>query len=224
MRKILCVGVLILSIGAASAQERTWKREHVQVAVTSEEDIVAEYTAIETSDAQSPNIARDLYRDDDGHLLVIRQNSTFQPGTEESDPPIVVSELTYVVEYVASGETMTISVDTTSGSVSSGAESVAFDPNVVNQPVEVMIEAAGILSAVSPEFRTSLRNVAEVGASYSFRYTSLALFLQRLFFKDIPEQMPFADSKNPTGVLLDFDPSSSSPDEFDLMFGDDYFQ
>ena len=194
-----------------------------QVQLDSSRHQVAEFTTIRSSNpvaSRYPYMARVLYKDDSGHLLVIRRNyatstnyaTTYTcPGTSETLELDIVLNDSVTVKFA--GHSLFIR----------GAD---VDRNATGLPATIAAQVTTALQGLSATCRTTLRRLVEIGSSYSIEFDADAGELGGTIFPDISPSSPndesllapFQDMVNP------FDPNQTPPNAFEQQFGSAYYQ
>jgi hypothetical protein len=206
---------LIVAFGLVTtvtiADERTWLKQDYSVSVDEEE--IARYTTIATVDQLQPRLLRILYRDDQQRLLVLRlvvdvpshatQAEIIFPSTGESIILETPDDQT-VVFRVSGGSSMTFS-----------------DENRATPAVRT--QAGSIFSGASVGFKDALRNLTRVGTAHGGDLLGEALTLADVLYPEFAEVVPVFDTVR-TGQVRDFDPQTTPPGAFEVLFGSHYFE
>lgn len=220
MKSIRRMGAVLLILSAttiSSLQAADWIKYDQQVLVDGE--VLAKYTTIQTKKTIVPYRVRVLYEDENGVLLVLRNEFV-------TDATGAVQSSAMSARIVGTGETLHISMPNTAEiTLTIGGGSMTFaDADVF--PDGVRQSALQLLASnTSQAFRDALHRLAEVGSFYTVDHSSLAFALRGLFFPDISVTGPPQDrATTPTQTVKDFDPLTQQPRAFEATFGDAYYQ
>ena len=216
MTVALCLAVAP-ALGSDETPDRTLGKLHQKVLLG--ETVLAEYTLITTLDQSSPFVAKYLYQDQGGQRMVILM------VTEDRGPN------TITVRFPATDEVLTIvqNEDNSSTIALGGAAPIlVLAPDVREKtalPETLKGQGAQALDTISADFRAALRDLAAVGSVHSSEFAFVGAYLGGLFYTEFEGKVAHVDGTGPiAGAVRGFDPNVHPPGDFELAFGDEYFQ
>ena len=207
--------------------ERTWTKDHQVIGQVNE--TTAEFTYIRSDPAlpskvprtEIPFFQRWLYKGGND-LLVIRSEMTDLEGSH-----------VMTINHLGTGEILTIEIVAeisttisygTEQFMSSYPENLAYFEQYGDYIPSTKAEASALFANVSQEFRDALHLLAAVGSYSSHVFSGLTITLN-VFFDDVDFELPVEDETGDrTDRIEGFDPNWHSPGNFDLQFGDAYYQ
>ena len=208
------MGITALIILAALAPSALPSKQSVSVLV--DDRVRCQWTSIQQSGEQS----RVLYRDDVGHMLVIRQAPDARKPT--------LSRMS--IEDRTSGEALVVTTDTAAGRVTFelGGSRMTLDRSTLearmkSDAAEFKAEGAALASKSSLAFQDALKRLAVVGCADNELRTPVLLYSTFLYPRSVCNGLPpvKVETSNP---VERFSAKAVEPSEFEQQFGRNYYE
>lgn len=219
--------VLILFAGSFVGAETQMDR--VSAELRSDGEMVAKWSFIVRVDGGDPFVARRLYEDHSGNLLVIRDYSDQNDLAMQSIEHLQSGHLLEI--YNVDSSTVVVKLRRQQGSpvqFSYDIQSLFDMQGQGDLPPQLAADASNLLAQASGEFRTALRNLAVVGCRVDVTLYTTAVGFANLFYdpQELRCELPptsMTRTKNETR-LKEFDPWITPPTPFEQQFGDAYYE
>lgn len=187
---------------------------HKKVKIGSE--VIATYTYI-ISKGNSPQVAKWLYEDEEGRLLVVRSESS---GTSGTSGTITISSVG------ANPETLTITlVANDSITFALGTQQFVVEYANSDFPPAAVTAGQAMVASASASFRDALSGLTKLGVEHSLDFHFVSALLGEVMFPSLGSELPSQDlSGEPESLYNDFDPTLHAPTTFEQQFGQAYFE